>query len=591
MVEDILRFWYRFPADQEHIKVLADAQATWVEVNHALERLARRAKRGDTVVVYFSVHGVRRPERVGRSADNLLLLWNRPLSHTALSRMLARFTEAEVILIIDSCYAGIRAKGLLDVGITKSVPYAEPVPEEPEIELPAYEPQGLISKGVAGGGGGLALRDNIVCLTACAANEEAKAIPLRDEKISVSAFTWALYRCLIANPRIPLEELRTEIELDLRRAGVYHQSPQLWGERVQRTLAPVPEEVPLRSFVPLEKVNAQSAVCGVGTLAGLRQGMCLHLHSPDDRVMRRPLAELRVTSESPMRCEGMATTRVHPSFFAHFPFVRVASPGLWLRVERKGDARSDVWKKFTRGSDERGIAVVPDGVIKVDTTNPDRVEVRFQLADMQEPETVVAASETEAGNLLEDRLSLTMLKRFLERLRNCDPDFHLQLRANHQDGVYRVGDIVEFTLTVDVDCYVTVINVSADGTIAIVFPNRFDRDNRVKGGVPYRIPPRRARDEGFELRATPPFGDDLTIAIATKEPLDLGLPSPDPARGKELFAFVSDSPAEFAGRIFGRGLLSASKGIMVEGTDHAAGDVLLPSDGWATDMVVLHIRE
>lgn len=62
----------------------------------------------------------------------------------------------------------------------------------------------------------------------------------------------------------------------------------------------------------------------------------------------------------------------------------------------------------------------------------------------------------------------------------------------------RAGDKVSFTVTMDRDCHLTVINVDTLGRGTVIFPSEFEPDSRLQAGRVLRLPPEGA---GYEFRA------------------------------------------------------------------------------------------
>jgi hypothetical protein len=79
---------------------------------------------------------------------------------------------------------------------------------------------------------------------------------------------------------------------------------------------------------------------------------------------------------------------------------------------------------------------------------------------------------------------------------------------------------VVFNFRSNEDCYLLMINTDSQGNINLIFPNRFYRDNLIKGGEARKIPDERMGQK-FELEFGEPTGEETVKVIATKEPLDL----------------------------------------------------------------------
>lgn len=94
--------------DQE---VLADAAATRAAFLAGIERLARRARPDDVVLVFFSGHGNVQPAPADDrkeldGLDETAILYDGALTDTEVAEALSRIHAATVILAMDSCHAG-----------------------------------------------------------------------------------------------------------------------------------------------------------------------------------------------------------------------------------------------------------------------------------------------------------------------------------------------------------------------------------------------------------------------------------------------------------------------------------------------------
>lgn len=87
-----------------------------------------------------------------------------------------------------------------------------------------------------------------------------------------------------------------------------------------------------------------------------------------------------------------------------------------------------------------------------------------------------------------------------------------------EDDRLRIGDPAQVFFEAERDCYVTVFDFSTDGSITILFPNRFQPDNRVKAGRVYSIP---SEDAGYKIRVRGPAGLERLKLLATTEDVPL----------------------------------------------------------------------
>ncbi len=65
--------------------------------------------------------------------------------------------------------------------------------------------------------------------------------------------------------------------------------------------------------------------------------------------------------------------------------------------------------------------------------------------------------------------------------------------------------------------YLYLLYKQADGSEKCLFPNKFEQNNRIEAGKTITVPDQNC---GFNLRITPPFGEEALIALVTPEPLN-----------------------------------------------------------------------
>jgi len=101
-----------------------------------------------------------------------------------------------------------------------------------------------------------------------------------------------------------------------------------------------------------------------------------------------------------------------------------------------------------------------------------------------------------------------------------DPGFVVDFKVDRT--VYQVGDPIVMEAKVSQDAYITIFSLLADGTAAVIFPNRYMPDNKLSAGKK-RIIPNNTEREILSFVAldrddeNPPFSEVL-LCIATKKP-------------------------------------------------------------------------
>jgi hypothetical protein len=90
--------------------------------------------------------------------------------------------------------------------------------------------------------------------------------------------------------------------------------------------------------------------------------------------------------------------------------------------------------------------------------------------------------------------------------------------VDRADLAYKVGQPLRVMVRPHQDAYVTVVDVGSSGRVAILFPNHFQQNSRVRAGSTVAIPAERAR---WQIKVDGPAGIDLVQVIASRRPLTL----------------------------------------------------------------------
>ena len=90
--------------------------------------------------------------------------------------------------------------------------------------------------------------------------------------------------------------------------------------------------------------------------------------------------------------------------------------------------------------------------------------------------------------------------------------------VDQADNTYAVGESVRLFVKPSKDAYVTVLNVGPSGQTTMLFPNAYQKDNRVSGGRTIEIP---SRESGSRIRVQPPVGRELIKVVASTSPVPL----------------------------------------------------------------------
>ncbi|MEL7363461.1 MAG: DUF4384 domain-containing protein, partial [Bacteroidota bacterium] len=103
----------------------------------------------------------------------------------------------------------------------------------------------------------------------------------------------------------------------------------------------------------------------------------------------------------------------------------------------------------------------------------------------------------------------------LVRADNPDAPFVVNVALPNGAGIAREGETVQFEVRSAQSGYLTLVNRNPNGTVTLLYPNRFAAAQRIEAGQPVLFP----AAGSFRIRVAPPFGQEMIKAIVTPEPL------------------------------------------------------------------------
>ncbi len=101
-----------------------------------------------------------------------------------------------------------------------------------------------------------------------------------------------------------------------------------------------------------------------------------------------------------------------------------------------------------------------------------------------------------------------------------------------------IGDTAKIFFSTDQDCYLTIFGFATDGTITVLFPNRFEPNNKVKAKRIYELP---REVGGYKIRVRGPAGIEKLKLFATTK--DVPLYQRDYSQSP--FSAITDGDQEF----------------------------------------------
>jgi hypothetical protein len=91
------------------------------------------------------------------------------------------------------------------------------------------------------------------------------------------------------------------------------------------------------------------------------------------------------------------------------------------------------------------------------------------------------------------------------------------MNAAVNQAEFAEGELIQFSLDLPVSGFLNIVNVDAHDEVTVIYPNQFNLENSVSAGtlkIPENLMP-------FEIEASLPAGESLTVFILTSEPLNL----------------------------------------------------------------------
>ncbi len=112
-----------------------------------------------------------------------------------------------------------------------------------------------------------------------------------------------------------------------------------------------------------------------------------------------------------------------------------------------------------------------------------------------------------------------------EKVAGAKPEveaFTITATLSNVSGQYRIGEKVGLTVRMDRDAYLLVVNADTHGNFTVLYPNDFNTQSFLEGGVDHEMP-----GPGARIVASGPEGLELVKIIASETPFD-------PALAREL---------------------------------------------------------
>ncbi|RCK80308.1 MAG: Metacaspase [Candidatus Ozemobacter sibiricus] len=479
----------RFGFKPEDIRTLFDEQATYENILRGIaEHLIRGTGPGDLAVFYYSGHGTyitdtNQDEPDGRDEAlcpyDLQPTGENYLIDDLLRRYFRLLHDRELVVILDCCHSGSTHRALGGPqGTPKYLRAALPNPAIPRNQAEQFGPRrfGLREED------GRDSNPRQIYFGASRDIETALEVDMGSPPTRRGVFTTALEAGLAGPADQDGDQIITYGELfrfvrDHISRGGFAQIPQC---------DPSPEG-PTVPILNQPFLGHTTAAAGGGASSAAPPPPAVEPAAPAVRPVNAEILSVEI--------EGIQTEAAREAF-ARLPFVRLANP-----------------------------VAVPDVTIQIRKDGPD---LQGKVLDSSRLVIETATAPAMAG--LVARLGPTLEARFLQKklahLTVPASDFKASLRLLNASTPVRKGEKVQFEFTVSHDCHVYLVDIQPDGTVNLLFPNPFQKDNFVKAGT-HRLPAPGAR---YHFKVGGPFGRELVKLIAASDAeaaRRLGLPVPD----------------------------------------------------------------
>lgn len=179
----------------------------------------------------------------------------------------------------------------------------------------------------------------------------------------------------------------------------------------------------------------------------------------------------------------------------------------------------------------------------------------------------VAGSDDSAGvAALADLLKREFGQFQLAEIENPAQPFSIEFAFGNLRSDFVLGEEVSFQVTSERDGYLTIVDLAADGTASVIFPNDFVADNRVYAGRATLFP---TPEMNLSFPAVEPVGRGIVRAFITERPMVMPVTQGGVTDAERVWAALRNA----AGRP------------PIENSD------AVPVQNWATAAIVYEIRE
>jgi hypothetical protein len=547
----------KFQFSSENITVLRNEKATRAGIIDAFQNdLIAKAQANDIVVLHYSGHGSKMKDRSGDEADG----WDETIvphdsrlgrafdinddELNGLLKLLSQKTK-NITFIFDSCHSGTAARGS---GLARTVP-----PDDRDPPSPA--PFALGTRGVEEGENDWRPADlNYVLISGCRSNEFS--YEYRAGGKSHGAFTYFFTQELrgadaAATYRDVMDNVMGKVN------AVYPaQHPQLEGVAADNHVFGDSSSI-AKAYVLTSPLGTNTVSLDAGQVHGLTEASIFAVYPPGTKRFEppeEPIAQIELTKVNALSSEAKITSGEQVPQFSRAVERQHEYPDLKLRVYYKGLSSSETLRSVKTElneypyiesvSEERGYHLLlrqDQNTIVTEGGDPTPISPPVPI---REPNAV--------GRVVEQVTGWASWFNVLSIVNPAAP-FNVKFDINAVRGgetrspfssveqaeiVFEEGDQFEISIqnASNQPLYLTILDLSTDGSIALVFPEAPGAEEILAPGGIWRS----------RLRTTlPPNRQsvrDILKVFATVDPVDFSSLTQPAVRGGETRSLASNDP-------------------------------------------------
>ncbi len=488
IIKDVLITYYGFNAND--IKILQDTQSTKQNIISTFQDwLVDGTKEGDMVFFYYSGHGTQLTDLNADESDGydeVLLPYDiipvgngkavreTVITDDELGNLLEQLGGRQVVTMVDSCNSGTITRGIgnevfstLEQTPAYRVKYFPLVVENDNKSTQTKSFRGSQTKD---------LPDGQIHLTA--SRDDQKAIEQKVAGVSYGVFTLGFVESVTKNPSATYGDLFQETRKIMKDKYKAAQDPQIKPE----------------SGAILNQVAFKTTDTGVEEV---------------DEVITEPIKP---------EFKSSLTTR-------YSSIINASDENVLVRIDNLNGLKPHQYITIKNSIDSIPYVKVVQGdsfdlLIRGDFKNG-KYNLRL-VSPVGDVSPIKSSSNLD--DVIKDiapKLEYTYVVKKLSTLKDSKSDFQVSIDVAGLKRDFRIGEKVVYDVSCNEDCYLLLLNLDSDGNVNIIFPNKYHRENFIKGGEVVQIPSDSMIRNNFELEFFPPAGEETVKAIATNKNLDL----------------------------------------------------------------------